>query len=43
MRYEHVKLLPSYKFKRLVGVCHQKFRVMVEVMQTHTPPKRKAG
>lgn len=43
MRYEHVKNLSSPQFKRLVGVRHQTFRLMVEVMRTQTPPKLKSG
>jgi DDE superfamily endonuclease/Helix-turn-helix of DDE superfamily endonuclease len=43
MRYEQVKNLPSHQFKRLLGVRHQIFHLMVWVMRTHTPPQLKSG
>ena len=38
-----VKNLSSRDFKRLYGVRRKTFQQMVEVVRSHTPPKKKQG
>lgn len=43
MTYEQVKHLKPGQFKRLCGVRPETFAKMLEIMRSHTKPKKKAG
>ncbi len=43
MTYEQVKSLKSEDFKRLCGVRPDTFNQMLEVVRSHSQPKRKTG
>ena len=43
MTYKQVKNICPEDFKRLCGVRPETFAQMVEVVRTHTPPKKKTG
>jgi hypothetical protein len=43
MSYLEAKKLSSLDFKRLCGVRPETFEQMVEVVRSHTPPKKKEG